>query len=348
MKITDLDFYPVEVPRTSPLTPLRRMLLRVATSDGVEGWGESSAIWPVEQLADRRAALLPMVTGRGVFDTAELERVEGIRPLSLAAALNMAVWDAAARTLGQPLCHLWGGLYRRQIPVSADLSVDDPQRVVARARELSEQGYHMLTLPIHGDVSQVIAKVRAVSDAVSERTELRVDAEGQLTCQQAEELCAGLEAVDVQFLIDPVAADFAETARLGRRTSTTLAVCRGIQSARDVMAIVRAGAAKHVILALEAVGGISSVRGCVAVAEAADLTTLLDVRDCLGPATAAMGQLAAATPALKSANRAAYDELQDDVLTEPLELVDGMLTVPQGPGLGVEVDRGKLEQFAVS
>jgi glucarate dehydratase len=60
-----------------------------------------------------------------------------------------------------------------------------------------------------------------------------------------------------------------------------------------------------------------------------------------------MLQLAASTPAFSSCNECAYHQLQDDLLTEPLEILDGMITVPQAPGLGVEVDRGKLERYQV-
>mgnify|MGYP000507141002 CR=1 FL=1 len=61
----------------------------------------------------------------------------------------------------------------------------------------------------------------------------------------------------------------------------------------------------------------------------------------------AMLQLAASTPGFSTCNECAYHRLEADVLVEPLEYVDGMLTVPQGPGLGVEIDRAKIEQYEV-
>ena len=56
-----------------------------------------------------------------------------------------------------------------------------------------------------------------------------------------------------------------------------------------------------------------------------------------------MLHLAAATPALSGCNESAYHQLRDDVLVEPLQIDGGMMMVPQGPGLGVEVDRAKIE-----
>ena len=60
-------------------------------------------------------------------------------------------------------------------------------------------------------------------------------------------------------------------------------------------------------------------------------------------AVAAMLQLAAATTCLVGGNQCDYPQLQQDVLTEPIEMIDGMLTLPAGAGLGIQVDRGRLE-----
>ena len=77
------------------------------------------------------------------------------------------------------------------------------------------------------------------------------------------------------------------------------------------------------------------------------MPAMLDCGDSAGIAAAAMLQLAAATPSLASANECGYPLLKEDVLAEPLELIDGLVTVPQGPGLGVQVDRARLERFQV-
>ena len=80
---------------------------------------------------------------------------------------------------------------------------------------------------------------------------------------------------------------------------------------------------------------------------AAGLTLMLASRPALGLATAAMLHLAAATPGLTAAHESSYHRLSGDVLAEPLAVSEGMMTVPQCAGLGVEVDRAKIERFAV-
>ena len=116
----------------------------------------------------------------------------------------------------------------------------------------------------------------------------------------------------------------------------------------DLLALVRCGAAPYVVVDLQLVGGITLARRCAAIAQAAGLSASLLGGPSVGIGAAAMLQLAASTPAFSSCNECVYHRLQDDVLTQPLEILDGMVTVPQAPGLGVEVDRVKVERSQVS
>lgn len=90
---------------------------------------------------------------------------------------------------------------------------------------------------------------------------------------------------------------------------------------------------------------MTAARKCAAVAEAAGARASLGCGPSPGLGAAAMLQLVAATPALASCNECGYHQLRDDVLCERLEIIDGMMTVPQGPGLGVTVDRAKIDRY---
>lgn len=349
MKISDLEFYLVELPRTAPHAPLRALLVRIATFRGIEGWGEARLAWRADELVARRETLLPTLADRSIFDVEELHRLDGLSPPALVSALEMAMWDAIGQAVRQPLCHLWGGLYRKRVPLAVELPLDSREEVVARARQMTDQGFHIQTVRASGDWRADLALLSAVRDAVGDRNEFRLDGNGLYDGEAARELCAELEAVGLQFFRDPLRSeDIAELAALRRQTNVPLAVSRGIRGPADVLAIDRARAVPYVVFDLDTVGGLNAARKCVIVAEAAEVAPLLDARDCLGLATAAMSQLAAAVPVLRHANPSGYDQLQDDILTEPLEMVGGMSTVPQTPGLGVQVDRAKLDRYSLA
>ena len=105
---------------------------------------------------------------------------------------------------------------------------------------------------------------------------------------------------------------------------------------------------KYIVVDPVQTGGLARARQCASVAEAADLAATVHIEGTSGLALAATLQLAAATPSLVGGHACSYPKLHDDILTEPLRTVDGLLAVPAGPGLGVEVDREKLDWYQVS
>ena len=349
MEISDLEFYLVEIGCNGPQQTVRSLLVRLGTESGLEGWGEAEIGWRAAELAARRDTLLPVLTGRSVFDVEELLELEALRPAPLRCALEMASWDLVGRTVGQPLCHLFGGAYRRRIPLAVRLNGSSADRVAQIGRELAEQGFHSQIITSSARPEEDLRTVAAVCESAGERAELRLDGAANYDLETARDLCAQLESAGLQFFLDPLeTAELDLVGSLRRQTSVPLAVWRTIGSPADVLALVRCAAAPFVVVDPQRVGGMAPARKCAAVAEAGELHTLLGGRPSLGIGTAAMLHLAASTPAFRSCNESAYHHLQDDVLSEPLEIIDGMIAVPQAPGLGVEVDRKKVERYQIS
>lgn len=349
MKINDLEFYLVAVGQTESAAPVRSLLVRMTTTAGLEGWGESGLGWRPGELAARRDALLAVLAGRSVYDIEELHTLEALAPPPLRSAVEMAMWDLLGRTLRQPLCNLLGGYYRRRVPVSVRLPGRKAELVAQVARELAEQGFHTQTFSSSGRSDQDLKTVAAIREMVGDRIELRFDGMGRYDPETARDLCAGLEFENLQFFLDPLSTrELHPVASLARQTSIPLAVWRAIRGPADVLTAVRCSACSFLTVDLEQVGGIVPARACAAIAAAAGVVPVLGSRPSLGIATAAMLHLAAALPAIATSNDITPGHLRDTVLTDPLEITDGMMTVPQSRGLGVEVDRGKVERYQVA
>jgi L-alanine-DL-glutamate epimerase-like enolase superfamily enzyme len=260
----------------------------------------------------------------------------------------MAFWDLAGRTVGQPVCHLLGGSYRRRIPLAVRLTDEGADRLAHLARELADQGFHSQIVAAAGSLPVDLQRLRAVGEALGERAELRFDGAAMYDFDAAGDLCAELENDCLQLVMDPLnTLEFHSLASLARQTTVPIAAWRAIRGPVDALACVRCGAAAFVVVDLARVGGIIPARKCAAVTEAAGISVMLGGGPSFGIGTAAMLQLAASAPALSSCNECTCLQLQRDVLVEPLEVVDGMMTVPQAPGLGVEVDRAKVERYRV-
>lgn len=348
MRISDLELFLVAVPFGGPWPPVRALLVRLATRDGLEGWGEARVAWRAAECKPRRDLLLAALVGRAVYDVADLPALDVLSHAPLRAAVEMACWDALSRAARQPLCNLLGGCYRRRIPLAVRLPELPPETAGHHARELAEQGFHAQIVAASGNVARDAELVQAVRDAAGDGVELRLDAGGRFDLRAARELCGRLGREAVRFVLDPLAGgNFERTAILRRQVDTPLAVSAGIGSPADVLSALRAGAADFVRIDPERVGGLGASRAAAEVAAAGGLVAVLGGLPSLGIATAALLHLAAAIPAFSSGNESSYHQLQDDVLTQPLTLVEGQLEVPPGAGLGVEVDRGKVERFII-
>ena len=349
MTISDLEFYLVDTQRGGSQTPVRSMLVRLATDSGLEGWGESRVGWRGAELSARRDALLPVLAGRSIYDIEELLTLNVLRDRPLRCAVEMASWDLVGQAAGQPLCHLFGGGYRQRIPLAVRLTGPSDPELAQVAREMAVQGFHWQIITSGGQFDLDREIVRAVRESVGAHVQLRLDAAAQYDPLTARELCRDLEAEQVQFVIDPIQhAAWPQIAALGRQTSVPLAVWRGINDSSDVLALARCGNIPFVVVDLEQVGGMVPARNCAAVAQAGGVSAVLAGGPSLGVALAAMLHVAASTPAFSSCNECSYHQLHDDVLVEPLEISHGMMSVPQGPGLGVEVDRAKIEKYQVA
>lgn len=348
MKINDLEFFLVQFPCEVKATSTPWLLVRLVSDSGIEGWGEAPSSWRPDSLDARRGALAPLLVGRSVFDIEELLALEVLRERPLCSAIEMASWDLIGRALRQPLCHLWGGGYRRRVPLALRLPAGPPPRIAQLAREMAEQGFHSLILTSTGQAADDASIVLTVRESAGDRVELRLDGHGGYDIDAARDLCAELEYSRLQFFLDPLnATTLHEVAALGRQTSVPLGVCRALNRPADVLALIRSGAARFAVFDLTRVGGLTAATKCAVVAESAGVRAALACGFSPGLGAAAMLQLAAATPALALCNECGYHQLQDDLLSERLEMIDGMMTVPQGPGLGVEVDRAKIEQHQV-
>ncbi len=349
MRISDLELFLVSPPRDSLAARPPTLLVRLVTVSGVEGWGEADVRWRPSELAPRREALLPVLAGRSVFDIEELLRIDSLASAPLRTALEMACWDCVGRSAKQPLCHLWGGRYRSRVPLAARLTPAEPAALARRARELAAEGYYTQIITASGHVDDDRACAAAVREAVGDSVTLWLDGQERFDRPSARQLCSELEAQRIGAFIDPVAShDWQEWGALARETSTPLGAGRGVHSPADVLAVARHQAAVLVVLCTDRVGGLSAVRECAIVAETCGLDPAIGGRAPLGLGLAATVHLAAATPALATASETAHFGLRGDILATRLEIIDGMLAVPEGPGLGVEVDRARLERFQLT
>lgn len=371
MRITGVEAIPIEVPLRPSSEPgglapyvgndesiesVRRMLVRIETDGGVVGWGE---LWP--------DAALSVPATKATIETDVAERVVGtpvwnVEPLaeafareyfdarSFVGAVEVAMWDAHGKHLGVPLYQLLGGRCRETVPVAYLMGILDADRSREHARWATEQGFEVLKTKGGNDWRSDVDRLVAIHDAVGGGVDLRLDPNQGWAFGEAVRVAARLErrGVDLQYLEQPIRTDAAtELARLRSRVRSPIAANEDTYRPGGLRRLCEAGAVDAAVVDLVPSGGISGVRRLAAVAAEYGVSLAHHNAFDLGIKTAAILHTVAATPAFDLAADTVYYAIGDDVVAEPFDPAGGSMAVPEGPGLGVQVDEDRVEALRI-
>jgi glucarate dehydratase len=361
-RIARVEAWPVNVPleatylMASGVVPgITRTVVRVTTENGVVGLGESASPFDATALLDDLGQRL---VGRDVDDVlAELGRIEPPPPEHRSdakvlvrnplAGVEIALWDLAAREAGVPLHELLGGAFRTQVQFTEYFAYrpgrEDTSANVAAycARMVEEHDSPVFEgkVAVH-PVEHDVTLVREVRAAIGPERELRLDANMGWRLDTARRALALVEPFDIASIEEPVGS-FAEMAELRRATAIPFSA-----HTPDVELAARLGVPDALVIGLGFCGGIAGTRRFIAACEAAGVRFWFYSGD-LGIATAAYLHVAAATPYLDRPSQSLLRWTVDDVIASgPFSPEAGLLDVPTGPGLGVELDEGALRRCA--
>lgn len=366
MKITRVETIPVEVPLKEGLTTKTAggehvvspyVVVRVHTDAGLVGLGEAtlSPRWSGETSPGCVAAIEgligPAITGQDPIAITALRRtIDGtIRHNPFAkAAVEMALWDIAGKAAGQPVYQLLGGKVKEELPMKMVVGAFPVDQAVALAQRFLDWGATCLKVKVGLDPTTDIARVHAVREAAGPDIPIGIDANQGWDLATARRCLADMG--DLLFAEQPVpTTDPRDLARLRGDTRIPIMADESVFTLQDARRLTELGACDILSVYPGKHAGIAATREIAHVARAAGVVCSMGSNLELGIATAAMLHLAAAEPSLDDA-RYPGDYLgplyhQADLLTEPLQLGPSVARVPDGPGLGVELDEDQLERY---
>ncbi len=344
MEISDLELF--NVPLSSPPGDGVQTLICITSSSGLQGWGEAPLAWRTVQLPHLRQALLAALAGRSIFNIADLSSDELMRDAPLSCAIETALWDLIGQTAGQPLCNLWGGVYRPQVPLAARVSAAEVLANPRLAGELVEHGFRHFVLACGGREEEYATVAKTLHESFGLRASLGLDWESRYTPDAALRLSAALGDDALASFIDPIASDNLSTiCGLAQIMHVPLSLCRCITSASQATAVIRAGAVQSIFVDPVLVGGLLATKRAVAAATAGGLATSLFLRRSAGIAPAAALHLAASIVQLDRHHVFDGYNAESCSAVQGLRISDGAALVSQLPGVGVAVDRD-AEEFA--
>lgn len=335
------------------------MLVKVHCSDGITGIGEGTTIGGLayggESPEGMKLAIdryfAPVMIGEDATRVQVLMARLGkvVKENRFAkSAVETALLDAHGRRLGLPVSELLGGRRRDRLPVAWTLASGDTARDIAEAEHMLDLRRHRifkLKIGAKG-LKEDIAHVAAIKRALGERGAIRVDVNMAWSETEAAYGMAALADAGCELVEQPVAST-AALARLVRRFPVALMADEALTGPESAFEIAKAAGADVFAVKIEQNGGIYNAQRVAAIADAAGIGlyggTMLE--GAVG--TIASAQVFSTFAALQWGTELFGPLLlTEEILRRPLDYSDFELTVPDGPGLGIELDEERVAFFA--
>jgi D-galactarolactone cycloisomerase len=367
--IRDVEVLSLAVPLAEPLrwatgelSHRRATLVRVTSESGLHGWGEAASHGGVPGLdAVIAEGLAPLIIGADAAAPEQrwtelyaFARRHGRGGLQMAAiaGLDIALWDLRARAAGRPLRELLGGRDEASVPVYATgFYFREGMEPSDEAAAHLASGFRAMKMKVGGRaVPEDLAAVAAVRERIGPDPALMVDANRAYDLAAARRMAAGVAALDVAWLEEPLDPGRTDDYReLRRAVPLPLAAGEGETELGEFASLTSSGAVDVLQPSLCVAGGITPLRRIAAAAERAGVTV---VPHCWASAIG----LAATAHALTTLPAPTGDvpvALELDTTPNPLrsELAgrlavhDGRLELPSGPGLGVEPIQAVIDEY---
>ena len=352
----------------------RYVIVKVTTDEGIHGYGESTVLptWggdhmryfgesPGTTVHIVNDYLLPAIKGLDPFDIeaihAVMDRTVKGYPYAK-AAVDMALYDIMGKALGVPAYRLLGGLSRREVPMAHSLGIMEVGAAVEEAIAAAKEGIRTIKVNVGMDPARDVETVGALRDALGEEIDITVDANQgypspKIAIQTIERMCDyGISVAE-----QPVEG-MDGMAEVREAVPCLVMADESAWTPWDILEIRDRGAADVFSLYTTKPGGLFKAKKVAAVAEAAGMACNVNGSAETGVGNAANLHLVASTGIVTLANvfpvttiegkeqtKVAGAFYTDDIIAEPFKYENGNLIVPDGPGLGIEIDEERLAKY---
>jgi glucarate dehydratase len=360
MRISKLRVTPVNIPLESPLwwagglyPGTSKLVIEVETDAGIIGLGEAPSV----DLFNAVVAMGERLTGLDPLDIAQCEQrcvppwqivqnTDDSTSIRAFGSIELALWDIRGKAWNAPVYELLGGAVRREIPFTEYFGFRRHREMTAEAVVdycLGMRAEHGSTYfegkLSSGDPRLEVDTVRQLRDALGQSAMIRLDANMQYSLPTAKRLLAELEPYNVRNYEDPVAT-FEELRALRQHSSIPFST-----HSSDIRRTVSFGVPDAVVLNFAVVGGIARAVRFIGACEAMGVGFWCYSGDA-GIATAAYLHVSAAMPWISEPSQSLFRwQVADVIENGPFRQKNNMVNVPQGPGLGVNLDHSSLARL---
>ena len=358
LTVRGLVVHAVDVPMNRPLKTgggevgsAAMVLIDLLTEEGITGCSYLFCPTPLvlKPLAKLLSNLAPLIEGaplspveieRKLQQTFRLLGPQGLSAMAM-AGIDMAAWDALAKSCEMPLARLLGG-QSCKIPAynSCGLGIVGPERAAEEAQELLATGFSAIKIRLgYEELKTDLEVVRTVRDAVGEDAVLMSDYNQSLPVAEASRRAAALDEEGLYWIEEPTRADdYSGHARIRRDSKTPIQIGENWWGPHDAAKSIEAGASDYVMPDAMKIGGVTGWLRTAALAEAAGIP----LSSHLFPEISA--HLLAVSP---TRHWLEYVDWATPILENPLKIEDGYAETPDVAGIGISWDEGAVQRYSV-
>ena len=362
MHIARLSLYAVPIDVGMELTryvtsqsinpPLDIVVVKLETKCGLVGWGEVCSAPPYylpELSAGARAGICyvaPLVLGRAPREAARImhDIAAALRGHGNAkTALEMALWDLAAKAQRAPLVDLWGGRISDRLPVLNVVRIGTREEMLAQLEAQRGQGYSRFQIKVGGgEAHEDIETIRMVEEMAQPHERFWYDSNRAWSVDDA------LRVIRATAATNPMMENPCETYEMcrtvARRTGARLMLDECLDSPQMFLRAAQDGVMDVASLKTSCIGGLQATRQAMAMAHALHIPLRIEDYAGSGILLACVAHLAHTLP--RKLVFGLYDYVSADLplVKNPLQVKNGEIQLPDNPapGLGVEVDEAQL------
>ena len=345
----------------------RICIVKITTDEGHFGWGEGYG--PADVIKAGIKLVTPLLIGENPLENETLwhkmyrKTLDFARRGVLAAsisAVDVALWDLKGKILKQPVSVLMGGQHRKRvIPYATGLyfseSDDLISKLVSEAKTYVEQGFKAIKMKVGLSISQDIEMVKAVREAIGNDIKLMIDSNHAYSLREATALARVVERYDIGWFEEPVSPEYYHHYK-ELRTKTTIPIAGGEceylrygfqtlleNDCVDILQVDICGA-----------GGLSEAKRISTLANTRGIEIVPHVWGTGIAFNAALHFIANLEPIpgrlYPPDMYIEYDRTENDIresLTSPsIKMKNGFIDIPQGPGLGIDVDEAVVRHYS--
>ena len=367
MRINGLELYQISIPFAEPyrlskiygtLYDAHAVIVKIQTDEGLVGLGEADPMHPfTEESPESTTAVLrdiiaPKLLGRNPLEIAQLESVldhvvEG-NPTAR-GAVNMALYDILGKSIDTPIYQLMGGLRHERLPLLLGISSLDLDQSIDAINKLIANGVTTVMLKMgEMPIAEEIERFIGIRKHFGKTIKLVVDANQGWELTEALAFVKGINGYYLELLEQPIQRrDYAGLKTLCDQAVCSLSADESLVETEDAARLIHEKVVNVFSIKVSKNGGLDKSKLIAQMAEGFGLKCLMNSMLEFGITQAASLHLGCTLPNLMDCGHAygSVTRMADDITDFGQNICDGMVAVPSGPGLGINLKEDKLKKY---